>query len=80
MDGAYSIHGDMRNANKILVEEPQGKRQVRRPRRRWKDDTKINLMKIEFGVVDWIHAAQNWQRWWAMVRMIITMGFSTRRV
>jgi hypothetical protein len=37
-----------RNAYRILVEKPEGKRQLGRPNRRWVDNIKIDL-KIEWG-------------------------------
>jgi hypothetical protein len=43
--------GVMRNAYKILVRE-QGKRPLRRPRHRWEDNTKVDLMEIGWEVVD----------------------------
>jgi hypothetical protein len=39
--------GETRNAYRILVGKPEGKRQLRRPRRRWVDNIKIDLMEIE---------------------------------
>jgi hypothetical protein len=44
--------GEMRNANKSLVEKPEEKRSLRRPRRRWEDNIKMDLREIEMGV--WI--------------------------
>jgi hypothetical protein len=55
--------GEMRNAYKILVENPEGKRPLGRPRRRWEVDIKMDLMKIGFGGLDWIHMAQDRDRW-----------------
>jgi hypothetical protein len=40
--------GEMRNAYKILVEKPEGKRSLGRPRRRWEDNIKIDLREIGF--------------------------------
>jgi hypothetical protein len=37
--------GEMRNAYRILVEKPEGKRPLGRPRRRWMDN-KIDLREI----------------------------------
>jgi hypothetical protein len=34
---------EMRNAYKILVRKPEGKRQVIRPKRRWKDNIRMAL-------------------------------------
>jgi hypothetical protein len=37
---------EMRNAYKILVGKPEGKRPLRRPRRRWKDNIKMDLKEV----------------------------------
>jgi hypothetical protein len=49
----------MRNAYKILVEEPEGKKPLGRSRRRWEDHIKIDFKGIGFGDVDWIRLAQD---------------------
>jgi hypothetical protein len=41
MGGACSTNGEERNAYSILVGNPEGKRPLGRPRRRWEDDIKI---------------------------------------
>jgi hypothetical protein len=48
----------MRNAYKILVGKPEGKRSLERPRRRWEDNIRMELMEIGWEYVDWIHLAQ----------------------
>jgi hypothetical protein len=40
--------GEMRNTYKILVGKPEGKRPLGRPRRRWKDNIRIDLRKIRW--------------------------------
>jgi hypothetical protein len=40
------------------VGEPEGKRPPRRPRRRWVDNTKMDLRDIGWGGVDWIGVAK----------------------
>jgi hypothetical protein len=37
------------------VGRTEGKRTVGRPRRRWKDNVKVDLRDIGWGVLDWIH-------------------------
>jgi hypothetical protein len=51
--------GEMRNAYIILVEKPKGKRQLGRSRRRWEDSSRMDLRKIGWEGVDWIHLAQD---------------------
>jgi hypothetical protein len=41
-----STHGEMRNAYSILVGKPEGKRPLRRPRRRWEDNIRMDLRGI----------------------------------
>jgi hypothetical protein len=45
----------MRNAYKILVGKPDGKRPLRRPRHIWEDNIKMDLREIELEGVNWIH-------------------------
>jgi hypothetical protein len=41
--------GEVRGAYNILVRRPEGRRPLGRPRRRWEDNIKIDLMEIGFG-------------------------------
>jgi hypothetical protein len=49
--------GEKTNAYRILVGKPEGKRPLRRPRRRWVDNIKIHLREIVWDGVDWIDRA-----------------------
>jgi hypothetical protein len=49
--------GETRNAYKILVGKPEGKRPLGRPRRRWVDKIKVDLRQIGWDVMDWIDLA-----------------------
>jgi hypothetical protein len=42
---------------RLLVGKPEGKRPLRRPRRRWIDNIKIDLLEIGLSGVDWIGLA-----------------------
>jgi hypothetical protein len=50
--------GDTRNAYRILVGKPEGKRPLGRPRRRWVDNIKMDLGEIGWYDRDWIELAQ----------------------
>jgi hypothetical protein len=51
--------GEISNSYNILVRKLEGKRQLRRSRRRWEDNIRIDLREIVWEVVDWIHLAQD---------------------
>jgi hypothetical protein len=65
--------GEVRGAYNILVGRPEGRRPLRRPRRRWEDNIKMNQREIWFGDVDWIHWAQDRDRWWALVNTVTNL-------
>jgi hypothetical protein len=51
--------GKMRDEQKSLVAEPDRKRPFQRPRHRWEENIKIELIKIGCKGVDWIHLPQD---------------------
>jgi hypothetical protein len=66
MDRACSTNGEKRNAYRILVGKPEGKRLLGRPRRRSVDNIKI------YGM-DWIDLAQDRDQWSALVSMVMNL-------
>jgi hypothetical protein len=50
--------GETRNVYRLLVGKPEEKRPLGRPRRRWIDNIKMDLLEIGLGGVDWIGLAQ----------------------
>jgi hypothetical protein len=64
---------EMRGAYNILVGRSEGRRPLERPRRRWEDNIKMDLWEIGFGDVDWIHFAQDRDRWQAVVNTVINL-------
>jgi hypothetical protein len=48
-----------KNAYRILVGKPEGKRPLRRPKRRWVDNIKIDHREIGWDGIDWIDLAQD---------------------
>jgi hypothetical protein len=53
--------------------EPEGKRPLGRPRRRWEDNIKMDLPKVECGGMDWIELAQDRDRWRALVNAVMKL-------
>jgi hypothetical protein len=58
----------MRNAYRILVEKPEGKRPVGRPRCRSEDNIKMDLKK--YGVTDLV---QDMDQWWGLVNTVMNL-------
>jgi hypothetical protein len=65
--------GAKRNVYRLLVGKLQGKRPLGRPRRRWIDNIKIDLLEIGLSVVDWIGLAQHRYRWRALVNSVMNL-------
>ncbi|KAJ4443863.1 hypothetical protein ANN_05650 [Periplaneta americana] len=65
--------GESRNAYRVLVGKP-----LERPRRRWEDNIKIDLRKMEYDGRDWINLAQERNRWWAYVGAAMNLRVSEK--
>jgi hypothetical protein len=63
--------GELRGAYNILVGRPEGRRPPERPRRRWEDNILMDLKEIGVGDVNWIHLAQDRDRWRALVNTVM---------
>jgi hypothetical protein len=64
---------EVMGAYNILVGMPEGRRSLGRPGRRWEDNIKIDLREIWFGDVDWIHLAQDGDRWRTVVNTLMNL-------
>jgi hypothetical protein len=58
------------------VGKPEGKRPLRRPRRRCVDNIKMALLEIGWGGVDWIGLAQDRNKWRALVNAVMNLRVS----
>jgi hypothetical protein len=57
--GHVTRMGEKRNAYRISVGKPEGKRPLGRPRRRWVDNIKMDLRELGWDRVDWMDMAQD---------------------
>jgi hypothetical protein len=64
---------EQKNAYRILVGKPKGKRPLGRQRRRWLDNIKINLREMGWGDTDWINLAQDRDQWRALVNAVMNL-------
>jgi hypothetical protein len=65
--------GEKRNAYRILVGKPDGKRQLGRSRRRWVDNIKMDLREIGWDGMDWIDLAQDRDQLRALVTTVMNL-------
>ncbi|KAJ4450840.1 hypothetical protein ANN_02271 [Periplaneta americana] len=65
--------GESRNAYRVLVGRPEGKRPLERPRRRGEDNIAMDLREVGYDDRDWIGLAQDMDRWRAYVRAAMNL-------
>jgi hypothetical protein len=73
MGEACSTNGEKRIAYRLLVGKPEGRRPLRRPRRRSVDNIRMDLAEVGWGDVDWIGLAQDRDRWRALVNSVLNL-------
>ncbi|KAJ4446100.1 hypothetical protein ANN_12792 [Periplaneta americana] len=71
--GHVARMGESRNAYRVLVGRPEGKRPLGRPRRRWEDNIKMDLREVGYDDRDWLNLAQDRDRWRAYVRAAMNL-------
>ena len=65
--------GQGRGVYRVLVGKPEGKRPLGRPRRRWKDNIKMDLQEVGGDCEDWMELAQDRVRWRALVSTVMNL-------
>jgi hypothetical protein len=73
MGRACSTNAGEKNAYRILVGKPKGRRPLGRPRRRWVDNIKIDLREMGWDGVDGIDLAQDRDKWRALVNTAMNL-------
>ena len=64
-----------RSAFKILTGKPTGNRPLRRPRRRWEDNIRMDLEEIGINAGNWVDSAQDRNYWRALVNTALDLWF-----
>ena len=60
-----------RGVHKVLGGKTEGKGPLGRPRRRWKDNIKMDLQEVGRGCGDWIELAEERDRWWELLSTVM---------
>jgi hypothetical protein len=71
--GHVAQMGEKRNAYRLLIGKPEGKRPLGRPRRRWVENIKMDLLETDWGGVVWIGLAQDRDKWRSLVNAVMNI-------
>jgi hypothetical protein len=71
--GHVARMGKRRNAYRIFVGKPEGRRSLGRPRHRGVDNIKMDLREIGSDGIDWIDLAQDRDQWRALVNTVMNL-------
>ena len=71
--GHVARMGEEMGVYRVLVEKPEGKRPLGRPRRRWMDNIKTHLQEVGCGYMDWIGLAQDRDSWRTHVSAVMNL-------
>ena len=71
--GHVARMGEERGVCRALVGKPEGRRPLRRPRRRWVDNIRMDLQEGGCGYMDWIGLVQDRDRWRTLVSAVMNL-------
>jgi hypothetical protein len=63
--------GVRRTAYRLLVGKPEGRKPLGRPKHRWSDNIRMDLVEVGWGDVNWIGLAQDRDGWRALVNSVL---------
>ena len=76
MGGVCGAYGGGRGVHRVLVGNPEGKRPLGRPRRRWDDNIKMYLQEVGGNRGDWMELAQDRDRCRPLVDTVMNLQVS----
>jgi hypothetical protein len=65
--------GEKRNAYRLLMGKPEGKSPLGRPRHRWVDNIRMDLLELGWGDVDWIGLGQDRDRRRDLLNLVLNL-------
>jgi hypothetical protein len=73
MAGFVARMGEGRGLYSVVVGKPEVKRPLKRPRRKWEDNIKMDFQEVGSEGLDWIDLAQDRDRWRAIVNAVMNL-------
>jgi len=73
--GHVARMGERRGVYRVLVGKSESKRPLGKPRRRWEDNIRMDLLEVGCGFMDWIELEQDRDRWRALVNSVMNLRF-----
>jgi len=71
--GHVARMSEERGVYRVLLEKPEGRRPLGRPRRRWVDNIRMGLQEVGCGYMDWIGLVQDRDRWRTLVSAVMNL-------
>jgi len=65
--------GERRGVYRVLVEKPEEKKPLRRPKRRREDNIKMDLQEVGCGDMEWIALAEDRDMWGTLVNAVMNL-------
>jgi len=72
-DGHVARMGEERGVYRVLVGNPEGRRPLGRPRRKWVNNIRMDFQEVGCGYMDWIGLAQDRDRWRTLVSAVMNL-------
>jgi hypothetical protein len=69
----WHVWGRGESAYRVLVGKHKGKTPLRRPRRRWEDNIKMDLQNVGYVDMEWIELAQDRDSWRVLVNAVMNL-------
>jgi hypothetical protein len=73
MGRACWTNGGEDESYRILVGKTEGRRPLRRPKRRWVNNIKMDLTTVGWDCMEWIDLAQDRDRWRALMNTLMNL-------
>jgi hypothetical protein len=71
--GHVAHTGERKSIYRVLVGKPEEKRPLGRPRHSGECNIKMDLKEVGCGGLDWIKLAQDRERWWASLNVMMNL-------